>query len=216
MDSFIAQNWLTITIVAVILLVILIYNNLVASKLRIDKALGNIDTYLQKRFDLLNSLFSQCERYMQHEADTMSEITKMRSNYHDIKEAYDKGNKLPADIMKADKAISALSATFESYPQLRAIESVLKTMDENTIVENEINAARRQYNDNVTSFRTSLQAFPSNIIAAIFGFRSDYELYKAEEAARTRPVPMYENFLKKKYEEKEQELAEKKDESPEV
>ena len=72
-------------------------------------------------------------------------------------------------------------------------------MDANINIENQINAARRNYNNNVENFRNSIQIFPNNIFAGIFGFRDKYELYKADEDAKTRTKPLYEDVYKKKY-----------------
>ena len=49
--------------------------------------------------------------------------------------------------------------------------------------ENRIQAARRFYNGNIRDYRTKCQSFPSNMVAAIFGFESrDY--FEAEKDER--------------------------------
>jgi LemA protein len=44
-------------------------------------------------------------------------------------------------------------------------------MEELTGTENKISFARQFYNDSVNSLNDSVQSFPSNIIAGMFGFR---------------------------------------------
>ena len=58
----------------------------------------------------------------------------------------------------------------ENYPDLKANENVSRLMEELSATENKISFARQFYNDSVMSLNNSVESFPSNIVAGMFGF----------------------------------------------
>ena len=80
-----------------------------------------------------------------------------------------------------DSAISRLLMVAENYPVLKADSSFLKLQDELAGSENRISVERMRYNQAVRGYNVSLKAFPSNIVAARFGFAAVSEYFKAEE-----------------------------------
>ena len=192
-----------ILIVAVIAIIIFLFNNLVGKKNKVEGSLSAIDTYLQKRYDLLESLFAQLERELDHELEVYSVVTKNRTGFDEVRKAYDSNRANPSAIVEADRAVSTIfqgmRMTSEQYPQLQSIQSVMLVMNQTVTVENELNASRRQYNANVTTFRNAIQSFPGVLIASVFGFKDVYELYKADESAQSRPKTASEDFYKAKY-----------------
>ena len=79
--------------------------------------------------------------------------------------------------MKADgeleKAISKLFALAESYPDLKANENFISLQADLKDTEDKIAAARQFYNDVVLQYNNKVQTIPSNIVAAIFGFKTE-------------------------------------------
>ena len=65
----------------------------------------------------------------------------------------------------------------ENYPKLQANQSYLDLQKELATTENQIAAARRIYNENVTLYNTAVQVFPKNILAKIVKL-SPKELYQ--------------------------------------
>lgn len=178
-----------IFIIIIVVIVAIIYNNLVSRKNAVENALSTIDTFLQERLDLMTNLFEQAAVALEHESKVYAEVTKLRSEHSKIKEAYTNKND-SAEIVNLDKSITRIGkqveAVYENYPELKAIDSVNKAMDVNVDVENQINAARRNYNNNVMSYRNGIESFPNVIFANMFGFKDKYELYKADEEAKQR------------------------------
>ncbi len=58
----------------------------------------------------------------------------------------------------------------EQYPDLKASEPFLKLQEELATTEDRIQRARRFYNANVRELNTRVEVFPSNLVAAMFGF----------------------------------------------
>jgi LemA protein len=60
----------------------------------------------------------------------------------------------------------------ESYPDLKADSTMRQVMEELTSTENRVGFARQAFNDAVTLYNTTREAFPSNLIADRFGFNA--------------------------------------------
>lgn len=188
-----------IVIGVIVLLVILMYNNLNASRNRVEKSFSNIDVYLEERFDKISALLEQTLTAYDHEEKTYTEISALRTGITNAR-----GGSIN-DKVNAENQISAFMASplmkTEAYPELKAIETLgMTTANETIKSEANLSAARRQYNNNATSYNTSLTAFPTNIIAGMFGFNQPYELFKVTEGKKERPVSPASDFLKRKYE----------------
>ena len=69
------------------------------------------------------------------------------------------------------RAITALFAVAESYPQLRANENFVALQRQLSELEDAIQNARRYYNAVVRDFNTACETFPGNLFAGPFGFR---------------------------------------------
>lgn len=188
-----------IILLVVVGLIILIYNNLNASKNRVEKSFSNIDVYLEERFDKISALLEQTLTAYDHEEKVYTEVSALRSGIANAK------NGGINEKVKAENQISAFMTSplmkTEAYPELKSIESLgVITANETIKSEENLSAARRQYNNNATSYNTSLTAFPTNIIANIFGFNTPYELFKVTEGKKERPMSAAANYLNKKFE----------------
>ena len=75
----------------------------------------------------------------------------------------------------------------EAYPQLKSNENFLRLQDELAGSENRIAVERRKYNETVQRYNTSIDLFPNNIAAGLFGFQRNNDYFKTDPAARTAP-----------------------------
>lgn len=203
-------------IVVFAVLIIFLYNSLVSKRNRVEQALSGIDTFLQKRFDLMSNLFMEAERALDHESETYIAISMERTGFNQIRQAYESEKSSAAGVMRADISmghfLSGARATFELYPELQALKAMEMVMAQNVSIENELNASRRQYNSNVTIFRNAIQSFPNSMLAGIFGFRNAYDLYKADAIAKENVKPVYNEYYSEKYKQKTERLHKEKQE----
>jgi LemA protein len=169
-------------VVAVLLYAIVAYNRLVTFIKRAEEAWADIDVQLKRRYDLIPNLVETIKGYAAHEQQTLSNVTEMRTRAMNAQGAQQKAE---AENMLSG-ALKTLFAVSENYPDLKANQNFLELQRELTDTENKIQAARRFYNGNVRDLGIALQAFPSNIVANMFGFegREYFELTDAEGAAR--------------------------------
>ncbi len=176
-------------IVAVVLLLIIIvaiYNGLVRTKVRTDEAWSDITVQLKRRYDLIPNLVNAVKGYASHEKTVFEKVTEARAkalNAQTVGEV----SQAEGDFQKALKSLFAVA---EAYPQLRASENFQQLQAEITDTEDKIQAARRFYNGAVRDLNTKIQTFPTNIFAAMFGFRirEFFMVSGAEAAAVAEPV----------------------------
>lgn len=185
--NWIVQNPLIVIIIVVVLFLIFTYNNLNSRKHRVEKSFSTIDVYLEKRFDEISALLEQTLTAYKHEEDIFVQVSALRSNIDLAK----KGS--INDKVSAANGISGLvvspSLKTEAYPELKAIaEMGVFTSHKTSQLEDELAAARNQYNANATSYNTKITSFPSNLVAGIFGFKTPFELFKTVEEKRERPT----------------------------
>lgn len=165
----------------VILGVIWLYNKLVTLRQRVKEAWSDIEVQLKRRYDLIPNLVQTVKGYAAHEKTTLQNVVEARSRAmaaQTPKEHQEAENILTGTL----KSLFALS---EAYPSLRANENFLELQRELSDTENKIQAARRFYNGNVRDLNITVESFPSNIIASMFGFKKeDFFDLEGEEAAK--------------------------------
>ncbi len=155
-------------LVLFILLVIGAYNGLVQLRVSVQNAWSQIDVQLKRRHDLIPNLVETAKGYMAHERGTLESVTKARQMAVDATTIKDK---LAAENMLTS-TLRSLMAVSENYPNLKADQTMMRLQEELTTTENKISFARQYYNDEVNRLNTTVQSFPSNIIAAQFGFKN--------------------------------------------
>ncbi len=162
-------GWIILAIVVVIAIVlIVIYNQLVTLRQRVQNAWSQIDVQLQRRFDLIPNLVETVKGYMTHEQETLTKVTDLRSSWADAKTVEQKAE-LEGQLTETLKTIMAVA---ENYPNLKADQSFNNLQAELSDTENKISYSRQFYNDTVTIYNTKLETFPSNLVAGMFGFKA--------------------------------------------
>src|SRR5882762_278651 len=99
-----AMPIIIIAIIAVIVLVLfLMYNSLVTSRVRISEASSQIDVQLKRRTDLIPNLVETVKGYAKHEKDVFENVTKARSMLMSAGSTHDKAeaNNMLSDTLKS-------------------------------------------------------------------------------------------------------------------
>lgn len=172
-----------ILIVAAAVWMMLVYNRLVTLKNRTDESWSDIDVQLKRRYDLIPNLVNTVKGYAKHESGVFEKVTEARTRAMAAEAPHDRQE---AENMLAG-TLKSLFAVAESYPDLKANQNFLELQRELSDTENKIQAARRFYNANVRDFNTTIEQFPTNLVAPTFGFGSR-EFFELEEEAAKKPV----------------------------
>lgn len=176
--------------VALVLLVaaMISHNRFVTQRQLIDNAWSNVDTELRRRYDLIPNLVRTVEGYATHEREVVRAVVEARNEaLHSDGDVRDQIGPERALV----HSLKSLLAVVEAYPELKADAHFLELQQELAITEDRIQAARRLFNGNVRDYNQRVESVPSNIVAAVAGFRRrDY--FDLEAAVRDAGPPRVE------------------------
>jgi LemA protein len=160
------------------------YNKIVQADEQVDAAFAQVDTVLQRRYDLIPNLVSTVKGYAEHERELFERVTELRSQWG---KAESQGQKIQA-ANQIEGALSRLLLVAENYPQLKANQNFLALQDELAGTENRIAVERRRYNESIRTYNTLIRRFPVNMIAGMFGFEKRDEYFEAAQGAEEAPT----------------------------
>lgn len=194
MAVFMKKKGLIIGLVVVAVVIVMIvssavstYNGLVDKREKVENSQAQIETYLQRRADLIPNLVNTVKGYAAHEEGVYTALADARAKLNSASNAeeYAEAND------SFDAALSRLLVVVENYPELKANENFIYLQDEISGTENRISQARKVYNDAVAEYNAAIKKFPASIFAGMFGFeKADY--FEASKEAQTVPNVSFE------------------------
>lgn len=166
-----------IIVAAVIIAIIIIWvistsNTLNKAVVKIEEADSGIDVALTKRYDVLTKMIETVKGYAKHEKEVLIESIKVRKGM-----TMDEKNKVNSQMTEA---FSKLNVVAENYPELKASENFSVLQKSIADVEEHLQAARRLYNANISSYNQMIVTFPKSIIAG-FKHLTRKEFFEADE-----------------------------------
>ncbi|MCL1919330.1 MAG: LemA family protein [Peptococcaceae bacterium] len=134
-------------------------NNFIRMGNKLKESASGIEVSLVKRHDLLTKMLDATKGYMAHERETFAEIVSLRRGMSipEMNQANDQMNRMEARI----KLLA------ENYPQLRSSDVFCQLQHSIHDCEEHLQAARRLYNSNATSFNNAIQVFPNSIVSGM-------------------------------------------------
>ncbi|HEY3332823.1 MAG TPA: LemA family protein [Capsulimonadaceae bacterium] len=188
---------IVVIVIAVVVIapLVVIYNSLVTLRNRYKNEYSQIDVQLQRRHDLIPNLVETAKGYMAHERGTLDEVTQARNMATAAGRAaavapgdVDAMHNISAAEGALGGALSRLLAVVESYPDLKANQTMIVLMEELTSTENKVTFARQAYNDSVMVYNTARETFPNSAIAGAFNFAAAAPFQVDDAAVRAAPV----------------------------
>lgn len=171
-----------VTLVAVLLIGVALYNKLVRLKNAVAEGFAQIDVQLQRRNDLIPNLVETVKGYASHEREALEAVIIARNQGVNATTT--------AEKISADNAITGalrqLFALAEAYPDLKASTNFLALQEELAATENKLAFARQRYNDQVRDLNTAIETIPTRFVAGIAN-ATKAEYFETDEAARTVP-----------------------------
>lgn len=158
-------------------------NDLVTQREAINGAWSQVDVVLQRRADLIPNLVETVKGFAKQEQSVVDSVTNARAA---LVGARSPQEKIQAN-QQLDSALGRLLVVVENYPNLKSDQNFLRLQDELSGTENRIAVERRKYNETVQRYNTSIDLFPNNIAASLFGFQRNDAYFKTEPGARQTP-----------------------------
>lgn len=175
-----------IAIVAVIALwTISTQRKLVVLDENVSNAMSQIGVQMSSRFDVLTVLLELAKGYAKHESEPLIETVKSGRNVITAKST-------PADVLRQERVISEalgrIATVTEQYPELKANQTYIKTMDAEETFANMVRTSRLIYNGGVAKLNREIRMFPVSMIAATLGFRQREYLEEQTLPDRGKPT----------------------------
>ncbi len=166
-------------------------NGLVKLNENVNSQWANVESSYQRRADLIPNIVSSAKEYAKYEQETFVKVTEARSKATSIQ--IDPSNITPEQLKQFQQAqsgltsaLSRLLATFERYPDLKANQNFSELINELSRTENRINVERNRFNETAKELNTTVQQIPTNIAAAIFGFK-ERPYFEGNEGTENAP-----------------------------
>ena len=168
-QNFFEKNKKILIVVAVVVLLVLWvvgkYNSFITLNENINNQWAQVDTQLQRRFDLIPNVVKTIKGNTKQEKDVFTALADARTHYAGST-TVDQKAKAAGEV---ESSLSRLLVIAENYPVLQSSQAFRDLTVELEGTENRISVERMKYNDLVKSLNTSVKRFPSSIIASIFG-----------------------------------------------
>ena len=158
-----------IVIAVLVVMLIGIYNRLVALRQNCNQAFADVDVQLKQRHDLIPNLVETVKGYAAHEAGTLEAVIQARNSAVSAERTGDPKAMGAAEGILG-QALGRLIALSEAYPDLKANTNFQQLQAELSDIENKLAAARRFFNNAVGEYNTAREQFPAVIFAGMFGF----------------------------------------------
>jgi LemA protein len=181
---------LLIVIVVVAVLLIGIYNRLVALRQNCNQAFADVDVQLKQRHDLIPNLVETVKGYAAHEKNTLDAVIQARNQAVSAEKTGD-AKAMGAAEGALGLALGRLIALSEAYPDLKANANFQQLQAELSDIENKLAAARRFFNNAVGEYNTAREQFPAVLFVGMFGFgpRDFFDIGEDNRAAMDAAPP---------------------------
>ena len=162
-------GWIVLGVIAALVIIIILWiisaqRSLAAMDENVNNAMSQIGVQLSSRWDALTALLDLTKGYAEHEYKTISDAVKARRTTITA-------SSTAADVIAQEnvitEALGKIMAVAESYPELKANENYIKTMDSVNEYEEMVRKSRLVYNDSVTKLNRTIRMFPTSLVAGM-------------------------------------------------
>ncbi|MBK8522304.1 MAG: LemA family protein [Ferruginibacter sp.] len=164
-------------LVVVGIFLITTYNSLVKKEVRMQTQWSEVQNAYQRRLDLIPNLINVVKGAADFEQNILTEIAAARSKAQSVN--IDSANIDASKFQEQNAAQNGLAnvsnriiITIEKYPQLKGTEAFLALQTDLLGTERRIKVARKDFNEAVRAYNSSVRSFPTSLVAGIFGFKA--------------------------------------------
>jgi LemA protein len=144
---------------------------------------SQVETVLQRRFDLIPNLVNTVKGYAAHEKEILEKVAELRSQWGAAKTVPEKAQAAG----QLEGALARLLVVAENYPQLKADQGFRDLQVQLEGTENRISVERQRYNESVRDYNTAVQQFPGSLVAGFRGYTPSDAYFEAAKGAAEAP-----------------------------
>lgn len=193
---FYKKGWfISLTVVVVVLLGLIggfikSSNGMATSEQGVEEQLGQVQTVLQRRADLIPNLVNAVKGQQKQEKSVYSDIAQARTEYYNAKNKYNNSSSA-SDKVKAlssqERSLNVLVGSIkEAYPNLESNSNMQTLMAQLEGSENRISVERNRYNKAARAYNDKLVKFPGSVVAGMTGHhKANY--FTADDNAQKAP-----------------------------
>ena len=171
------------------------YNTIPTKQERAQAAFADLQSQYQRRADLIPNLVAVVQGAAIAERTTLTEVINARAKATSVQITPETLND-PAAFQafqaaqgQLSGALSRLLATVEAYPQIQSNQNFVTLQSQLEGTENRITIARRDYNEAVRDYNTTLRTFPNILWAkTIHSGSGPMQMFTAAPGAETAPT----------------------------
>lgn len=157
-----------VAIVLIVLVVLIAWFIGTLNKLRkymvvIEESRKNVDIALAKRYDTICQMFKVAQSFAKYEKTTLVDLVSLREGLSSSDSS--------SVIKNQNHAIGKIYALAEAYPELKSSEQFLNLQDEINDENEQLAAAKRIVNSNISTLNQEIVAFPVSLIAKLSGIK---------------------------------------------
>jgi LemA protein len=152
------------------------FNALVGKEEKVKLQWNEVQNSYQRRLDLIPNLVNTVKGNANFEQNILTEVTEARAkaNFVNVKANDVSANGFNAQSQAQNELANAanrLIIAVEKYPDLQGTKAftTLQTQLERT--ELRIKVARKDFNESIQTYNSSVRGFPTKVVASIFGFK---------------------------------------------
>ena len=154
--------------VAIVLVVLIVWfigmlNRLRKYRVIIEESRKNVDIALAKRYDTICQMLKVAQSFAKYEKTTLVDLVSLREGL---------GSADSSSIIKnQNHAIGKIFALAEAYPELKSSEQFLNLQEEINDENEQLAAAKRIVNSNISTLNQNIVTFPVSLIASLSGIK---------------------------------------------
>jgi LemA protein len=158
-------------------------NGLVGLQEQMKSSWAQVETVLQRRYDLIPNLVATVKGYAEHEKELFENVAKLRSQWSAAQTVSEKA-KAAGEM---ESALARLLVVAEAYPDLKASKNFQDLQFELSGTENRISVERQRYNETVRAYNTRVRQLPTSLVASFLGFQPSDGYFDAAPTAKEAP-----------------------------